>query len=105
MRGKSFAFTDPTSTLGTLYPLYLLKATGETADSFFKSHTFTFSSDNSIQSVADNLVDGAAVNSLVYDNMFARMPNLFKDMRFKRFIPQLQTAYEDIRAMSEALLR
>ncbi len=151
LRGKSFAFTDPASTMGFLYPLYLLKATGESADSFFSNHIFAFSSDHSIRSVADKLVDGAAVNNLVYNYLYQRMPDLFKDiviihkspgfspnpivvspalepalrerlqtafltmheneagrnilaeLKFRRFIPQLQTSYEEIRAMAESL--
>ena len=46
----------------------------ETPDSFFRKYVFTYSHDNSIKSVAEKLVDGAAVDSLVYDYTVARSP-------------------------------
>ncbi|KKM09493.1 hypothetical protein SY88_17910 [Clostridiales bacterium PH28_bin88] len=81
LRGKTFAFTDPLSTSGTLYPIYLLKQAGETPDSFFKKYIFTYSHDNSIKAVADGLVDGAAVDSLVLDYMTERNPAQTKDLQ------------------------
>lgn len=73
LKGKTFAFTDPQSTTGTLYPIYLAKQLGYSHDKFFSRTTFTFSHDNSIRAVADGLVDGAAVDSLVLD--YARANN------------------------------
>jgi phosphonate transport system substrate-binding protein len=80
LRGKSFTFTDPGSTMGRLYPLYLLKQMGEKPDDFFSYHIFTYSSDNAMRSVADFLVFGAAVNSLVYHHLTQREPVEFKDL-------------------------
>ena len=74
LRGKTFAFTDPLSNSGRLaleYRLYLMK---ETPDTFFRQTTFTYSHDNSIRAVAEHLVDGAVVDSLVYDYTIARDP-------------------------------
>jgi phosphonate transport system substrate-binding protein len=42
---------------------------------------FTYSHDNSILAVADGLVDGAAVDSLVYDYLRARDPDAVKGTR------------------------
>jgi phosphonate transport system substrate-binding protein len=67
LRGMTFAFSDPLSNSGHLAPIWRLSQIGETEDSFFNKTIFTYSHDNSIQAVADNLVDGAAVDSLVYD--------------------------------------
>ncbi len=67
LRGMTFAFSDPLSNSGHLAPIWRLSKIGETEDSFFNKTIFTYSHDNSIQAVADNLVDGAAVDSLVYD--------------------------------------
>ena len=74
LRGKVFAFTDPMSNTGRLALLYMLWQMGETPESFLKRTLFTYSHDNSIKAVADRLVDGAAVDSLVYDYMVAREP-------------------------------
>jgi len=74
LRGKTFAFSDPLSNSGRLSPTYLLWKMNETPESFFKKHMFTYSHDNSIKAVAEKLVDGAAVDSLVYDYMVAIHP-------------------------------
>lgn len=74
LRGKTFAFSDPLSNSGYLFPTYRLSQMGETAESFFRSTFFTYSHDNSIKAVAEHLADGAAVDSLVYDYAIARNP-------------------------------
>lgn len=70
LRGKSFAFTDPLSNSGTLVPTYMLARNGQSPKSFFKKVIYTNSHDKSIRAVAEKLVDGAAVDSLIweYDN-------------------------------------
>ena len=67
LRGSTFAFSDPLSNSGRLAPVYQLALAGETPESFFSRSIFTYAHDNSIKAVAENLVDGAAVDSLVYD--------------------------------------
>jgi phosphonate transport system substrate-binding protein len=67
LRGRTFAFSDPLSNSGRLAPVYQLALAGETPESFFSRSIFTYAHDNSIKAVAENLVDGAAVDSLVYD--------------------------------------
>ncbi len=74
LRGKNFAFTDPLSNSGRLSPTYQLYQKEETPDSFFGNYIFTYSHDNSIRAVAEDLVDGAAVDSLVYDYIISREP-------------------------------
>jgi phosphonate transport system substrate-binding protein len=71
LRNRNFAFTDPLSNSGHLAPTYQLSLLGETPTSFFNSHIYTYSHDLSITAVADKLVDGAAVDSLVYDQLIA----------------------------------
>ncbi|MHC4534784.1 MAG: substrate-binding domain-containing protein [Planctomycetota bacterium] len=74
LKGKTFAFSDPLSNSGRLSPTYLLWKMNETPESFFKKVVFTYSHDNSIKAVAEKLVDGAAVDSLVYDYMIVIHP-------------------------------
>ena len=76
LRGLSFAFSDPISNSGHLAPTYQLSLLGGDPASFFSRHIFTYSHDNSIIAVADKLVDGAAVDSLVYDKMATDDPEL-----------------------------
>lgn len=81
LRGLTFGFTDPLSNSGHLAALWLLREMGETPENFFSHTTFTYSHDNSIRAVADHLVDGAAVDSLVYDFTIARDPTFSRQTR------------------------
>lgn len=67
LRGKRFAFTDPMSNTGKLAPTYMLARLQETPESFFSGVIFTNSHDRSIEMVAGSLVDGASVNSLIWE--------------------------------------
>ena len=74
LKGKRFAFTDPHSNTGCLVPRYMLTTRDETSESFFSETIFTGSHDNSIKAVAEGLVDGAAVDSLIWEFMSATDP-------------------------------
>lgn len=76
LRGKTFAFTDPLSNTGRLYPAYLVNKLGETPETFFNRTFFTYSHDLAIHAVAEGLADGAAVDSLIYMYMIAREPEI-----------------------------
>lgn len=76
LRGKSFAFTDPQSNSGKLVPTAMLARLGTTPEQFFASTTFTYGHDRSIQAVADRIVDGAAVDSLIWEYLAATQPQL-----------------------------
>ncbi|OGO22806.1 MAG: hypothetical protein A2144_07770 [Chloroflexi bacterium RBG_16_50_9] len=81
LRGRSFAFSDPLSNSGYLVPTYQLSLLEEKPASFFGRYTFTYSHDNSIAAVAAKLVDGAAVDSLVYDQLVKKDPGLASNTR------------------------
>ncbi len=59
-----------------LIPTYTLAKMGETPESFFKRYIFTYSHDNSIRSVAEKFVDGAAVDSLIWEYLNIKEPEL-----------------------------
>ncbi len=67
LKGKIFAFTDPESNTGCLVPKYQLLKLGETSEKFFLRFFYTGSHDKSIEAVAENLSDGAAVDNLIYE--------------------------------------
>jgi len=71
LRGKTFAFSDPLSNTGRLVAVDQLLQMGTTSDSFFSRTIFTYSHDNSIKAVAENLVDGATIDDQVYDFLAA----------------------------------
>ncbi len=74
LRGTTFAFSDPDSNTGKLVPTYMLARKKETPDTFFKKYFFTYGHDTSIKAVAERLVDGAAVDSLIWDYLNATDP-------------------------------
>lgn len=76
LAGKRFAFTDELSLSGHLYAAHLLSERGEAPERFFGSTLFTRSHDRSVDAVAKGLVDGASVDSLVYEALLARDPGL-----------------------------
>lgn len=69
LKGKTFAFTDPRSNSGRLYPEYVLARKGFSIDTFFERYVYSYSHNKSIELVAKRVVDGAAVESLVYEYM------------------------------------
>lgn len=76
LQGAVFAFTDPMSHSGRVYPTYLLQQLGTTSDEFFSRTFFTYSHDKAIQAVAEGVADGASVDSLVLDYALQRDPSL-----------------------------
>jgi phosphonate transport system substrate-binding protein len=69
LRGKRFAFVDELSNTGRNAPRRLLHKRGIDPDSFFSGTIITGSHDKSIRVVADHVVDGAAIDHLIYDAM------------------------------------
>ncbi|MCB2215285.1 MAG: phosphate/phosphite/phosphonate ABC transporter substrate-binding protein [Desulfobulbaceae bacterium] len=69
LAGTTFAFVDPKSNSGRLYPVYLLAKRDETPESFFSSFLYSYSHNKSVEMVAKKRVDGASVDSIVYDFM------------------------------------
>lgn len=74
LKGRSFAFTDPNSNTGKLVPTYWLAELQERPETFFSQTIYTYSHDNSILAVSRGLVDGAAVDSLIYEYYKEKKP-------------------------------
>lgn len=81
LRNRTFAFVDPLSNTGYLYPRYLVHQLGETPGSFFRRTFFTYGHDRAIHAVAHGLADGAAVDSLVFQFLLEREPELAEKVR------------------------
>ena len=69
LKEKSFAFSDPLSYSGFLFPNYELRKSGYDVGNFFEKTYFTYSHDNTIVAVANGLVDGGATHSDVYKQL------------------------------------
>ena len=76
LRGKTFAFTDPMSNTGALVPTFLVAGLGSTPERFFSKLQYSGSHDKSIEAVAEHLVDGAAVDSLIWEYAHRTEPAL-----------------------------
>lgn len=84
LRGKTFAFTDPDSNTGKLVPTNWVKELGDRSETFFGQTIYTYSHDNSIMAVAKGMVDGASVDSLVWDFYNRRNPKITSTTRVVR---------------------
>ena len=74
LRGRVFAFTDPDSNTGKLVPTFWLMQMGERPETFFRKTIYTYSHDNAIMAVAKGLVDGAAVDGLIWEYYHHKFP-------------------------------
>jgi phosphonate transport system substrate-binding protein len=74
LRGHVFAFTDPDSNTGKLVPTFWLNEINEKPETFFSKTIYTYSHDNAILAVARGLVDGAAVDGLIWEYYHRKNP-------------------------------
>ena len=72
LQGKTFAFVDPSSASGHLFPKAGLKGQGVDTDTYFSRVIFSGSHDASILAVANNKVDAAAVAEPIFFNAVAK---------------------------------
>jgi phosphonate transport system substrate-binding protein len=84
LRGRVFAFTDPDSNTGKLVPTYWLALGREKPETFFGKTIYTYSHDNSIMAVAKGLVDGAAIDGLIWEYYDSKNPSLTSQTRIIR---------------------
>jgi len=74
LKGHDFAFTDPLSNTGCLYPRYLVKGINLSEKMFFSRVIYTYAHDYSIQAVENKIVDAASVDSLIFDYFKGNKP-------------------------------
>lgn len=88
LSGKVFAFSDPDSNSGYLYPNYLLAQKNLTPSSFFFRSFFTWSHREVVEAVASGLAHGGAVDSYVWDTLSRTHPELTSRTRIVTESPQ-----------------
>lgn len=74
-QGKFFAFSDPISNSGAIAPIYALLQSGYNPHTFFKEVIYTYDHGESIHAVLDGFVEGAAVESFVYESFKLSKPH------------------------------
>ncbi len=72
LQRRTFAFVDPTSTSGHLFPKAGLLADGFDPEKHFSRVIFSGSHDANIMAVANNKVDGAAVADRIFESAIAK---------------------------------
>ena len=78
---KQFAFTDPLSNTGRLFPLKLLSNLNKNEQDFFQKTIFTYGHDISIQMVNRGIIDGASVHGLIFDYLTEYYPDKVKNIK------------------------
>ncbi|MBK6629772.1 MAG: PhnD/SsuA/transferrin family substrate-binding protein [Betaproteobacteria bacterium] len=76
LRGKVFAYSDPDSNSGFLYPRYALMQLKENPDRFFAKTFFTWAHRKIVEAVGSNLAQGGAVDSYVWETLQIYHPEL-----------------------------
>ena len=72
LQGRTFAFVDPSSASGHLFPKAGLKGENIDTDKYFSRVIFSGSHDASIMAVANGKVDAAAVADPIFQNAVAK---------------------------------
>lgn len=76
LRGKIFAYSDPDSNSGYLYPRYLLTTHGENPANFFSRTFFTWAHRKVVEVVGVGLANGGAVDGYVWEALAISHPKL-----------------------------
>lgn len=87
--GKMFAYSDPDSNSGYLYPQYQLLRAGENPTTFFSRSFFTWSHRKVIEAVGVGLAQGGSVDGYVWDMLATVHPELTAATRVVSRSPEL----------------
>lgn len=81
LKGKKFVFPDSLSNTGMYYPMHRLHDYESTPENFFSDMYISNAHDNSIELVSRGIVDGASVNSLVYEYVKQVHPEMVMNVK------------------------
>ncbi|MEH6651196.1 MAG: phosphate/phosphite/phosphonate ABC transporter substrate-binding protein [Motiliproteus sp.] len=113
LEGKVFAFSDPESNSGYLYPQFLLSAKGKNPEAYFRNSFFTYNHAETIEAVAEQVADGGAVDSYIWETLLQSRPELVNQTRiivkspafgFPPLVARLGADRHKVEKMKEALL-
>lgn len=76
LEGKVFAYVDPRSNTGYLYPRYALQTRVSDHRAFFRKTLFTWSHPDVVEAVAEQLADAGAVDGYIWEAMQLRHPEV-----------------------------
>jgi phosphonate transport system substrate-binding protein len=81
LEGKVFAFSDPDSNSGFLYPLALMAAQDVRHETYFRQTFFTFNHAETVQAVSEQFADGGAVDSYIWEYLASFRPEMTEKTR------------------------
>ncbi|HWR43553.1 phosphate/phosphite/phosphonate ABC transporter substrate-binding protein [Sporomusa sp.] len=81
LHGKTFAFCDPLSYSGYLAVVHALRQQNQTPEGFFGHYFYTYNHGKSLSAVANRVVDGAVIDSLVYHHAIQKNPEIADAIR------------------------
>lgn len=113
LRGRIFAFSDPDSNSGYLYPNYRLISLQERPHSFFGKSFFTWAHRKVVDAVAARVANGGAVDGYVWDTLARFHPELTNMTRvverspefgFPPFVARASLAHEEEQQVQRVLM-
>lgn len=81
LRGTTFAYSDPDSNSGFLYPQYAIRAMNENPTSYFSRSFFTWAHRTVVEAVSVGLADGGAVDGYVWETLARTRPQITQGTR------------------------
>jgi len=82
-----FAYADPLSNTGYLYPRFAIRKMGEDPSTFFRKTFFTWSHKKVVEAVALGLAQGGAVDSYIWETLDRIDPGLTRRTRIVQRSP------------------
>jgi phosphonate transport system substrate-binding protein len=82
-----FAYADPLSNTGYLYPRYAIRQMGEDPAKFFRKTFFTWSHKKVVEAVAMGIAQGGAVDSYIWETLDQIEPGLTQRTRIVQRSP------------------
>jgi phosphate/phosphite/phosphonate ABC transporter binding protein len=113
LRGKTFAFSDPDSNSGFLFPNYRLLELRERPNAFFSKSFFTWAHRKVVDAVASRLAQGGAVDGYVWETLRRFHPDVVGRTRvvekspefgFPPFVAHPAVASREFAAAQRALI-
>lgn len=89
LRGTVFAYSDPDSNSGYLYPQYALRMASEDPASYFSRTFFTWAHRKVVEAVSIGLATGGAVDGYVWETLAETSPELARGTRIVERSPLL----------------
>ena len=78
---KVFAYSDPDSNSGFLYPRHYISELGHDPDKFFRQTIFTYNHAETVEAVAARFAEGGAVESYIWEYLKETNPALVDQTR------------------------